>query len=151
MVVRQTTLSDDFFSWSLLAFRYLSPQKSFIYKKSTAVNMIKPFSVDVPQQVLNDLRLRLDLTRWPDEITGSVWNYGADLSYMKELTKYWQDRFDWRKVETEINSYPNFMADIDGHQIHFMHIKGKGKRSVPLIITHGWPGSFLEMMNLYLY
>ena len=110
--------------------------------------MIKPFSVNVPQSILDDLKLRLMLTRWPDELSGSAWNYGADLSYMKELTEYWQHNFDWRKVEREINAYPNFMADIDGYQIHFMHIKGKGKRSLPLIITHGWPGSFLEMMKL---
>ncbi|MBK1896159.1 epoxide hydrolase family protein [Chryseobacterium paridis] len=117
-------------------------------KMPTPNNMIKPFSVNVPQQVLEDLKLRLNLTRWPDQITGSDWNYGTDLTYLKELTTYWQTTFDWRKVEAEINSYPNFMADIDGHQIHFMHIKGKGKRSIPLIITHGWPGSFLEMMKL---
>lgn len=110
--------------------------------------MIKPFSTNIPQQVLDDLILRLKLTRWPDEITGSGWNYGADLSYMKELTEYWQHKFDWRKIEGEVNAYPNFIADIDGHQIHFLHVKGKGKRSVPLIITHGWPGSFLEMMKL---
>jgi len=110
--------------------------------------MIKPFSVNVPQSILDDLKLRLMLTRWPDELSGSAWNYGADLSYMKELKEYWQHSFDWRKVEREINAYPNFMADIDGYQIHFMHIKGKGKRSLPLIITHGWPGSFLEMMKL---
>lgn len=110
--------------------------------------MIKPFVVHVPQDDLDDLKLRLSLSRWPDEIAGSGWNHGADLSYMKELTSYWQHRFDWRKVEAEINSYPNFMADIEGHQIHFIHVKGKGKRSVPLIITHGWPGSFLEMMKL---
>ncbi|RAJ33097.1 epoxide hydrolase family protein [Pedobacter cryoconitis] len=110
--------------------------------------MIKPFSINVPQQTLDDLKLRLALTRWPDELTGSGWNYGADLSYMKELANYWQHVFDWRKVETEINAYPNFTAEIDGHQIHFLHIKDKGKRSVPLIITHGWPGSFLEMMKL---
>jgi pimeloyl-ACP methyl ester carboxylesterase len=115
---------------------------------STPTNRIKPFSVNVPQSVLDDLKLRLSLTRWPDQITGADWDYGTDLSYLKELTNYWKETFDWRKVETEINSYPNFMADIDGHQIHFMHIKGKGKRSVPLIITHGWPGSFLEMMKL---
>lgn len=121
---------------------------SMINGKSTPTTMIKPFSVNIPQQVLDDLKLRLSLTRWPDEITGSKWDYGADLSYMKELTNYWQHTFDWRKVENEINSYPNFLADIDGHQVHFIHVKGKGKRSVPLIITHGWPGSFLEMMKL---
>lgn len=110
--------------------------------------MIKPFVVNVPQDILDDLKTRIGSTRWPDAITGSGWDYGADLSYMKELTAYWQHSFDWRKVEAEINSYPNFMAEIDGQQIHFMHIKGKGKRSVPLIITHGWPGSFLEMIKL---
>lgn len=110
--------------------------------------MITPFSVNVPQQVLDDLKSRLSLTRWPDEIAGTEWQYGTALSYMKELTNYWQHTFDWRKVEREINSYPNFMADIDGQKVHFMHIKGKGKRSIPLIITHGWPGSFLEMMKL---
>lgn len=110
--------------------------------------MIKPFSVYASQQVLDDLKLRLSLTRWPDEILESNWSYGTDLSYMKELISYWQDTFDWRKVENEINAYPNFIADIEGHQVHFMHIKGKGKHSLPLIITHGWPGSFLEMMKL---
>lgn len=110
--------------------------------------IIKPFVVNVPQSILDDLKLRLTLTRWPDELSGSAWNYGADLYYMKELREYWQHSFNWRKVEREINAYPNFMANIDEHQIHFMHIKGKGKRSVPLIITHGWPGSFLEMMKL---
>lgn len=110
--------------------------------------MIKPFAVHVPQQILDELKLRLDVTRWPDEFSGSGWSTGADLSYMKELTAYWRHSFDWRKVEAEINAYPNFIADIDGYEIHFLHIKGKGKRSVPLIITHGWPGSFLEMMKL---
>lgn len=112
------------------------------------MNTIKPFSANIPQPLLDDLKLRLKTVRWPDESMDSGWNYGANLSYMKELTDYWQHTFDWRKVENEINSYPNFIADIDGHQIHFLHIKGKGQRSIPLIITHGWPGSFLEMMKL---
>ena len=110
--------------------------------------MIQPFSVNIPQPILDDLKLRLKQVRWPDEITDSGWNYGSNLSYMKELTEYWQHTFDWRKIENEINSYPNFTAEINGHQIHFLHIRGIGKRSVPLIITHGWPGSFLEMMKL---
>ncbi len=110
--------------------------------------MIQPFSINIPQQALDDLKLRLKLTRWTDEIIDSGWTYGANLSYMKELTDYWLHKFDWRKVESEISSYPNFLADIDGHKIHFLHIKGKGKTSIPLIITHGWPGSFLEMMKL---
>ncbi len=110
--------------------------------------MIQPFSANIPQQVLDDLKLRLKNTRWTDEITGSGWSYGSNLSCMKELTDYWLNKFDWRKIENEINAHPNFMADIDGYKIHFLHIKGNGKKSIPLIITHGWPGSFLEMMKL---
>ncbi|WP_134090296.1 epoxide hydrolase family protein [Olivibacter sp. XZL3] len=110
--------------------------------------MIKPFSIIVPQEVLDDLKLRLQITRWPDSLAGSGWSYGADLSYMKQLYHYWQHEFDWRKVEREVNAYPNFVADINGHDIHFLHIKGKGKSRLPLLITHGWPGSFLEMMKL---
>jgi pimeloyl-ACP methyl ester carboxylesterase len=110
--------------------------------------MIQPFSVNIPQLALDDLKLRLKNTRWTDEIIDSGWNYGTNLSYMKELADYWLNKFDWGKVENEINAYPNFIADIDGHKIHFIHVKGKGKKSTPLIITHGWPGSFLEMMKL---
>ena len=110
--------------------------------------MIQPFSINTPQQILDDLKLRIKNTRWPDEIKDSGWIYGANLSYIKGLADYWINTFDWRKVEMEINSYPNFIADIDGYKIHFLHIKGKGKQSIPLIITHGWPGSFIEMMKL---
>ncbi len=110
--------------------------------------MIQPFSVNILQQALDDLKLRLKNTRWTDEIRDSGWNYGTNLSYIKELTDYWLNKFDWRKVENEINGYPNFLADIDGHKIHFLHIKSNAKKSIPLIITHGWPGSFLEMMKL---
>ncbi|WP_437373768.1 epoxide hydrolase family protein [Maribacter litoralis] len=110
--------------------------------------MIKPYSVCVPQKVLDDMNQRIGNTRWPDEIRYSKWDFGTNLSYMKELSNYWLNNFSWRKVEDEINHYPNFMAEIDGNRIHFLHIKGKSKNSVPLIITHGWPGSFIEMMKL---
>ena len=110
--------------------------------------MITPFSIEIPQSELDQLKTRLKNTRWPDEIKGSQWNYGTNLSYVKELTDYWLNTFDWRIVEKEINSYPNFIADIDGYKIHFMHVKGKGEKSIPLIISHGWPGSFLELMKL---
>ncbi|RWY48395.1 epoxide hydrolase family protein [Mucilaginibacter gilvus] len=116
--------------------------------KTSSPVIIKPFSANIPQEILDDLKVRLKLSRWPDALPAYGWGTGADLSYMKDLTAYWQDKFDWRKTENAINAHPNFLADIEGHQIHFMHIKGKGKRSVPLLITHGWPGSFLEMMKL---
>jgi len=110
--------------------------------------MIQSFTANTPQHILDDLKLRIKNNRWPDEIAGSGWSYGANLSYMKELADYWLSTFEWRKIEAEINSYPNFMAEIDGHKIHFLYIKGKAKKSIPIIITHGWPGSFLEMMKL---
>lgn len=110
--------------------------------------MIKNFEVSIEQKILDDLKLRIKNTRWPDEIEGSKWIYGASLDYMKELADYWLHDFDWRKTENEINEYGNFIAKIDGYEVHFLHIKGKGKKSIPIIITHGWPGSFLEMMKI---
>lgn len=110
--------------------------------------MITEFKCHVSQAENDDLKFRIGQTRWTDEIKDSGWEYGANLSYLKELTDYWLNSFDWRKVEGDINQYPNYIAEIDGVKIHFLHIKGKGKISVPLIITHGWPGSFLEMIKL---
>jgi pimeloyl-ACP methyl ester carboxylesterase len=110
--------------------------------------MIERFSIEIPEQSIQDLKMRLLRTRWPDEILHAEWTYGANLSYIKSLADYWLHRFDWRNTENEINSYPNYLADIDGVRIHFLHIKSRDKKAVPLIITHGWPGSFLEMMKL---
>jgi pimeloyl-ACP methyl ester carboxylesterase len=110
--------------------------------------MITEFKCDIPQSAIDDLRSRLRQTRWTDEIKRSGWQYGASLSYISELADYWLNSFDWRKVEDEINQYPNYIAELDGTKIHFLHVKGKGKKSVPLVITHGWPGSFLEMNKL---
>lgn len=110
--------------------------------------IVRSFHVDIRTEVLDDLRVRVRQTRWPDEITKSGWTYGASLSYMKELARYWVEEFDWRAVERSINLHPNFIARIDGYDVHFLYIKGKGRKSIPLIITHGWPGSFLEMMKL---
>jgi pimeloyl-ACP methyl ester carboxylesterase len=110
--------------------------------------MIETFRVNVEQSVLDDLRERLRRTRWPDQIPGSGWEYGANLEYMKELIAYWQKEFDWRKQEREINKFPQFKAVIDGLGIHFVHVRGNGPNPLPLIITHGWPGSFLEMYKI---
>ena len=110
--------------------------------------MIAEFKCHIPQYAIDELRSRLRQTRWPDEIKGSHWQYGANLSYIRELADYWLNKFDWRKVEDEINQYPNCIAEVEGTKIHFLHVKGKGKKTVPLILTHGWPGSFLEMNKL---
>jgi pimeloyl-ACP methyl ester carboxylesterase len=110
--------------------------------------MISLFECHIPQAAINDLKKRIQQTRWPDEIINSDWLYGAKLSYIKQLADYWADTFDWRKTEDQINAYPNYIAEIDGTKIHFLHNRGKAKNAVPLIITHGWPSSFLEMTKL---
>jgi pimeloyl-ACP methyl ester carboxylesterase len=110
--------------------------------------MITEFKYHISSSAIDDLKLRLGNTRWTDEVNQSEWEYGASFSYIRELTDYWLNKFDWRKTEDHINQYPNYIAEIDGVKIHFVHIKGKGKKSLPLIITHGWPGSFLEMYKL---
>jgi pimeloyl-ACP methyl ester carboxylesterase len=109
---------------------------------------IRPFKVRIPEATLDDLRERLIRTRWPDEIDASGWDYGTNLSYMKELVGYWQTRFDWRAQEDFINTFSHFRASVDGFNIHFIHERGKGHAPAPLIITHGWPGSFFEMLKL---
>ena len=110
--------------------------------------MIKKIRIEIAQDILDDLKSKLKSTRWPDEIENSGWTFGANLSYMKELSDYWLNYFDWRKTEAEINKYSNYIAQIDGYNIHFLHIKSKGEKPVPLIMTHGWPSSFLEMLKL---
>ena len=110
--------------------------------------MITEFKAHIQQAAIDDLKFRIRQTRWTDDIKDSGWQYGTDLSYIKELADYWLHQFDWRRVENEINGLPNHIAVIDGIEIHFLHIKGNGKISMPLMITHGWPGSFLEMIKL---
>jgi pimeloyl-ACP methyl ester carboxylesterase len=109
---------------------------------------VQPFSIHIPEHTLSDLRARLGQTRWPDEIAGSDWSYGASLSYMREVVDYWQRGFDWRAQEAAINEFSHFRAEVDGSTIHFIHERGQGPRPVPLVITHGWPGSFVEMLKI---
>ena len=109
---------------------------------------MQPFTVEVPNAVLEDLRERLARTRWPDEIAGSGWDYGSNLDYMKELTGYWRTGFDWQVQERAINAFPQFRTTVDGMGIHFVHQRGRGPDPFPLVITHGWPGSFVELLKI---
>ena len=109
---------------------------------------VTPFAVETPEAALDDLRERLRRTRWPDEVSGAGWEYGADLAYMRELCDYWADGFDWRRQERVINAFPQFRVRLDGLGIHFVHERGKGPRPIPLLVTHGWPSSFVEMLKL---
>ncbi|MBM4438982.1 MAG: epoxide hydrolase [Candidatus Rokubacteria bacterium] len=107
-----------------------------------------PFRVAVPDAVLADLRERLARTRWPDEIPGSAWTYGADLATVTELAAYWRDGFDWRAQEAALNAWPQFTTPIDGIDVHFVHAKGVGPSPMPLLISHGWPGSIVEFEKI---
>ena len=106
------------------------------------------FHVEVPEAMLDDLRDRLIQTRWVGEIEGSDWDYGANLSYVKELCEYWKTTYDWRKHEAKINSFNNLTTDISDLKIHFIWEKGKGPNPIPLVITHGWPSTFAEMLDV---
>ena len=109
---------------------------------------IQPFPIHIPQADLDDLKDRLGRTRWPDEVEGAGWDYGANLAYMQALIEYWRTGFDWRARERMLNSFPNFRAGIDGFGIHFLHARGQGPHPMPLVLTHGWPSSFVEMLKL---
>ena len=108
----------------------------------------QPFTIHVPDDVLDDLRSRLARTRWPHPLPYPGWASGADLDYLRDLVGYWATAFDWRAQERRLNSFPQFTADVDGLSIHFLHQRGRGPRPFPLILTHGWPSSFVELLKL---
>jgi pimeloyl-ACP methyl ester carboxylesterase len=108
---------------------------------------IRPFRIDVPQADLDDLRDRLRRTRWPDELPGVGWSRGVPLAYLKELAGYWADGYDWRKQEARLNEHPQFTTTIDGANVHFLHVRSREPHALPLLLTHGWPGSIVEFLN----
>jgi len=109
---------------------------------------IRPFVVQVPDPVLDDLQTRLRATRYPDELSGAEWDYGTNLAYQRELITYWADEFDWREQERQINAFDHYKTMIDGLDIHFIHQRSPVEGATPLLISHGWPGSFLEFMKV---
>jgi pimeloyl-ACP methyl ester carboxylesterase len=108
----------------------------------------KPFQIKIPQSVLDDLQERLAKTRWPDEVEGASWDYGTNLAYLKGLAKYWQNDFNWREQEAALNKLAHFKAEIDGVGLHFIHERGKGPNSTPLLLLHGWPDSFYRFYKI---
>jgi pimeloyl-ACP methyl ester carboxylesterase len=108
----------------------------------------RPFQVAVPEEVLADLRERLDRVRWPDEVPDGGWAYGTDRSYMQELVDYWRNGYDWRKAEAGLNELPQFTVPLSGIEVHFVHQPGAGPAPMPLLLAHGWPGSFFEFHRL---
>jgi epoxide hydrolase len=109
---------------------------------------MRPFRISTPEEDLDDLRDRLQGTRWPTEIAGQGWARGVPLSYVTELADYWRTSYDWRKEETRLNEFPQFTTTIDGARVHFLHVRSPEPDALPLIITHGWPGSVVEFLDI---
>jgi len=109
---------------------------------------LRPFRIDVPDAVLIDLRDRLGRTRFPAPAPGEPWQYGTDLSWLSELVGYWADGFDWRTHEERLNGWPQFTTEIGGENVHLLHVRSHHEDALPLIISHGWPGSVLEFVDI---
>lgn len=109
---------------------------------------VRRFRIDVADAELDELRRRLVATRWPEPIPGTGWEYGCDVAWLRELCAYWRDGFDWRAQEARLNAWPHFLVDVDGFDLHCVHVRGRGPDPIPLVATHGWPSSFFEMHKL---
>jgi microsomal epoxide hydrolase len=109
---------------------------------------MEPFKIDVPQAALDDLRRRIAETRWPRELPGLSWSRGVPLDYLKELAEYWRTSYDWRAAEARLNSWPQFTTEIDGANLHFLHVRSPEPDAQPMIMTHGWPGSIAEFLEV---
>ena len=110
--------------------------------------MIKPFSIDIPQSTLDDLAAKLASVRLPAPLPGDDWDTGVPVSWLASLVDYWRTSYDWRAAEKELNSYPQFTAEIEGQRIHFIHVRSAEPDALPLVLTHGWPGSIVEFLDL---
>jgi len=117
-------------------------------RAATESDAIRPFHIKVPEEQIADLRQRISATKWPDRETVSDQSQGPQLATLQKLARYWATEYDWRKVETRLNALPNFVTQIDGLDIHFVHVRSKHQRALPLVVTHGWPGSVIEQLKI---
>jgi pimeloyl-ACP methyl ester carboxylesterase len=117
-------------------------------QSATTSDSIRPFRINVTNAELTELRKRINATRWPERETVPDDSQGVPLAMMQELARYWTTDYDWRKCEAKLNALPNFMTEIDGLDIHFIHVKSKQKNALPMIVTHGWPGSVIEQLKI---
>ena len=109
---------------------------------------MRSFRIEIPQSDIDDLKHRIAATRWPEEIPGVGWDRGVPLEYLKELAEYWQNSYDWRAAEARLNEYPQFVTEIDGTNVHFLHVRSAEVDALPLIMTHGWPGTVAEFLDV---
>ena len=123
-------------------------QASATQRGSEQADAIRPFPVNVPEAELTDLRRRINATKWPERETVTDATQGVQLATMQALARYWATDYDWRKCEAKLQSLPNFLTEIDGLDIHFIHVRSKHENALPLIVTHGWPGSITEQLKI---
>lgn len=109
---------------------------------------MRPYQIDIPQGVLDDLHRRLAATRWPAELPGVGWDRGVPLGYLQELARYWRTGYDWRAAEARLNRFPQFTTEIDGANVHFLHVRSPEPEAMPVIVTHGWPGSVADFLQV---
>src|SRR5260370_29987802 len=114
----------------------------------TATKDVTPFKIQVPQDALDDLKRRLASTRWPERETVRDWSQGVPLQKAQALVAYWSDKYDWRRFEARLNAFPQYRTQIDGLGIHFIHVRSPPRNALPIILTHGWPGSIVEFMEV---
>ena len=112
------------------------------------MSSLKPFTLKVPDEALADLHARLARTRFPDQTPGEPWAYGTDVGWLKGTVEHWRDRFDWRAAEARINALPNYTVPLGGIDLHVIHVPGKGPDPMPLLLSHGWPGSIVEFLDI---
>jgi pimeloyl-ACP methyl ester carboxylesterase len=117
-------------------------------EQASAENAIRPFHVNVPEAELTELRRRINATKWPERETVTDASQGVQLATMQALARHWTTEYDWRKIEAKMNALPQFLTEIDGLDIHFIHVRSKHDNALPLIVTHGWPGSIIEQMKI---
>src|SRR3989440_7739958 len=113
----------------------------------TTATAVRPFGIDMPEEALADLRRRIAATRWPSRELVTDRSQGVQLATLQALARYWETEYDWRTAEAKLNALPQFMTEIDGVNIHFIHVKSQHENALPLIMTHGWPGSIIELLE----
>jgi Epoxide hydrolase N terminus len=116
--------------------------------ESSSPDAIRPFHINVPEEKLTELRRRINATNWPDRETVTDQSQGVQLATIQKLAQYWSTEYDWRKCEAKLKVLPNFITEIDGLDIHFVHVRSKHDNALPLIVTHGWPGSVIEQLKI---
>src|SRR6188474_1385513 len=124
-----------------------TPMSVITVEHETATD-IRPFTIDVPEAELADLRARILATRWPEMETVTDQSQGTQLATSQALAQYWATEYDWRKCEARINSFPHFLTEVDGLDIHFIHVRSKHEDALPLVVCHGWPGSIVEQLKI---